>query len=50
MLADQTKHHKAHAEEGHAAPVITSNFPFRTNRINNVLDSSVGKVMRGLSH
>jgi len=23
MLADQTKHHKTHAEEGHAAPVTS---------------------------
>jgi len=27
MLADQTKHHKAHAEEGHAAPVIRLIYP-----------------------
>jgi hypothetical protein len=40
MLADQTKHHKAHAEEGHAAPVIDLEDQ----------DSSEGKVMRGSSH
>ena len=40
MLADQTKHHKTHAEEGHAAPVI----------VHIDRDSSVGKVMRGSSH
>ena len=40
MLADQTKHHKAHAEEGHAAPVC----------IHIEYDSNTGKVMRGLSH
>lgn len=40
MLADLTKHHKAHAEEGHVAPVIS----YKNE------DSSVGKVMRGSSH
>jgi len=32
MLADQTKHHKAHAEEGHAAPVIVNNRHDSSNR------------------
>ena len=44
MLADQTKHHKAHAEEGHAAPVIRVRFT------PNLAIQATGKVMRGLSH
>lgn len=49
MLADRTSHHKAHAEEGHAAPVTVTTRTIARTIVAN-WDSSTGKVMRGSSH